>query len=97
MPVCTISKTPTSSVAPKRFLVVLKSLKVPNFSPSKYKTVSTICSKVFGPATEPSLVTCPTKKTEKPVLLAIFNNLEVDSLTWPIEPALPLNSSVVKV
>ena len=52
-----ISNTPISLVEPKRFLTPRIILYAACLSPSKYKTVSTICSKTLGPATTPSLVT----------------------------------------
>ena len=51
-----ISKTPISLVGPKRFLKPLRILSSWDESPSKYKTVSTICSSTLGPAIEPSFV-----------------------------------------
>ena len=45
-----ISKTPISSVAPKRFLIVRNRRYWWFRSPSKYTTVSTMCSRMRGPA-----------------------------------------------
>ncbi|OQC28362.1 MAG: hypothetical protein BWX71_00878 [Deltaproteobacteria bacterium ADurb.Bin072] len=70
-PVCFISKTPISPDVPKRFLDVLTIRYAPVSSPSNDSTVSTICSSILGPATSPSLVTCPTMNTVTPLALAI--------------------------
>ena len=60
-PASTISKTPISSVAPKRFFTLRRMRKWCDRSPSKYKTASTMCSKTRGPAIAPSLArTCET-------------------------------------
>src|SRR3989338_8232017 len=71
IPASCISNMPASEIGPKRFLVVFKTLNKCCESPSKYKTVSTMCSKTLGPATVPSLVTCPTSITGIPVFLAV--------------------------
>ena len=55
-------------------------------SPSKYKTVSTICSNSLGPAKDPSFVTCPTINVDIPIFLEIFINLEVPSFIWLTVP-----------
>ena len=65
-----ISKTPISSVGPKRFLTARKIRKLRPPSPSKEITASTICSTTRGPAIWPSLVTCPTRITAAPVVFA---------------------------
>ena len=57
-----ISKTPISGVEPKRFFIALKIRYECPFSPSKYITVSTMCSSDFGPAIAPSLVIWPMSK-----------------------------------
>ena len=55
-PSCFIWKRPNSSMEPNLFLAARTILRsVPELS--KYRTVSTICSTVFGPAIRPSLVT----------------------------------------
>ena len=56
-PACCISNTPISLVEPNLFFTARSILYEANLSPSKYSTVSTICSKTLGPATCPSLVT----------------------------------------
>ena len=58
-----ISNTPTSLVAPKRFLSARRVRKLRSRSPSKRSTQSTRCSSTRGPATAPSLVTWPTRIT----------------------------------
>ena len=66
-----ISNRPISLVAPKRFLIALKTLRSAVCSPSKNKTVSTICSRTRGPARFPSFVTCPIIKVAMPLALEI--------------------------
>ena len=61
MPYSPRSKQPTSSVGPYRFLTARTMRSRECRSPSKCSTTSTRCSSVRGPATEPSLVTCPTR------------------------------------
>ena len=56
-PFSVMAKTPNSFTAPKRFFAARIILKLELGSPSKYRTVSTICSKTLGPAKVPSLVT----------------------------------------
>src|SRR6476661_9898011 len=60
-------------------------------------TASTRCSSVFGPAIEPSLVTCPTRMTAMPSPLARSIRRSVASRTWPTLPAAPSSSSIVAV
>src|SRR4029077_9003171 len=55
------SKQPTSSVGPNLFFTARTMRSCECRSPSKCSTTSTRCSSVRGPATEPSLVTCPTR------------------------------------
>ena len=59
IPSCLISNIPISFVEPNLFFTPLKILYEKYLSPSKYRTVSTICSKTLGPAILPSFVTCP--------------------------------------
>ena len=88
-----ISNTPISLVEPNRFFTARSSRYEACRSPSKYRTVSTICSSTRGPATTPSFVTCPTIK------IAIFSRLAscistlVASRTWLTLPAPELISS----
>ena len=56
-PFSVMAKTPISFTAPKRFLMARTSRKLLWVSPSKYSTVSTMCSNTRGPAKAPSLVT----------------------------------------
>jgi hypothetical protein len=56
-PIFVISKTPISLVEPYLFFTALTILKMLCFSPSKYSTVSTICSSTLGPAIAPLFVT----------------------------------------
>ncbi len=69
-PLSVIAKTPISLTAPKRFLMARTSRKLLCVSPSKYSTVSTMCSSTRGPASEPSFVTWPTSTTVQPDALA---------------------------
>ena len=96
-PPSSISKIPISLVDPKRFLTARKIRKLWCFSPSKYKTVSTICSSIRGPAIEPSFVTWPTIKMAMPLVLAIFSNSAVVSRTWLTLPATLVISGWVMV
>ena len=45
-----------------------------------------MCSSTRGPATVPSLVTCPTMKMEMPLLFASRRKTPVDSRTWETLP-----------
>ena len=45
-----ISKTASSEVDPKRFLMLRRMRYEPRFSPSNCSTTSTMCSRIFGPA-----------------------------------------------
>ena len=85
-PSLNISKTPISFVGPNLFFILLKILYWRLLSPSKYKTVSTICSKTRGPAIEPSLVTCPIKIRIEFVFFAAIINSFVLALTWDTVP-----------
>ena len=69
-PASVISKRPTSSVLPKRFLMALMMRCEWYRSPSKYRTASTICSMSLGPASCPSFVTCPTRMMAQPIAFA---------------------------
>ena len=70
MPASDRSKQPTSSVGPKRFLTARTRRSRECRSPSNWMTTSTRCSSTRGPAIEPSLVTCPTRRTAMPRALA---------------------------
>ena len=65
-----MANTPISLTAPKRFLMARIRRKLLCVSPSKYSTVSTMCSSTRGPASWPSLVTWPTSTTAQPLALA---------------------------
>ena len=77
-----ISKTPISLVDPNRFLTARKTRYAWWRSPSKYRTVSTRCSSTRGPASAPSLVTCPTRKVAMPSPLASSIRRAPHSRTW---------------
>ena len=64
-----IANTPSSLTAPKRFLIARTRRKVECVSPSKYSTVSTMCSSTRGPASAPSLVTWPIEHEAHALLL----------------------------
>ena len=66
-------------------------------SPSRFRTTSTRCSSVFGPAIVPSLVTCPARITAVPVAFAYAMRRTVASRTCPTLPAAPSSSSTVAV
>ena len=55
-------------------------------SPSKYSTVSTMCSSTRGPASAPSLVTWPTKTMATPLVLARRVSCAAHSRTCDTEP-----------
>src|SRR5438034_5319936 len=97
MPSSPMAKTPISSAEPKRFLVARSKRSSWRRSPSRYSTVSTICSRTLGPAIEPSFVTCPTRKTGTLISLASRMSLAADSRTWVTLPALPSNPASVTV
>ena len=69
-PCSAIANTPSSLAAPKRFLTARTTRKRLPVSPSKYSTVSTMCSSTRGPAIAPSLVTWPIRSTAVPVSFA---------------------------
>jgi len=82
-------KSAISPVEPNLFLRLLKILTSSYLSHSKNNTVSTKCSKVFGPARFPSLVTCQIMMI---VVLVDFQKSTIfsaTSFTWEILPALP--------
>src|SRR5205807_1064853 len=55
-------------------------------SSSKYRTVSTMCSKARGPAIDPSLVTWPMRKIGTPRVFASIKNCAATSRICEIEP-----------
>ena len=97
MPCSAISKQPTSSAGPYRFLVARTSRNPECRSPSKLSTTSTRCSIIRGPAIAPSLVTCPTMITAMPRRLATRTSAPVTSRTWVTPPGEPSASAVPTV
>ena len=94
IPESTISKQPTSSAGPNRFLVA-RTIRKPEWrSPSNASTTSTRCSSSRGPAMAPSLVTCPTMITAMPRRFATRTNALVTSRTWVTPPGDPSASAV---
>ena len=92
MPPAVCSKQPTSSVAPKRFLIPRSMRKLDCRSPSKLRTTSTRCSSTRGPATLPSFVTWPTSRMGMPVVFANVVSAAVtarDCATPPATPSTP--------
>jgi hypothetical protein len=81
-----IANTPISLTAPKRFLMARTRRKLLCVSPSKYSTVSTMCSSTRGPASAPSLVTWPTSTTVQPLALATRVRCAAHSRTCATEP-----------
>ena len=75
------SKQPTSSVGPNLFFTARTIRSCECRSPSKCSTTSTRCSSVRGPATEPSLVTCPTRIVVSDRSLATAVSAAATSLT----------------
>ena len=76
-----ISNMPISLVEPYRFFTARKMRYGSVLSPSKYSTVSTICSITLGPAMAPSLFTWPTIKVGISRRFATFKSREEHSLT----------------
>ena len=83
------SKQPTSSVGPYRFFTERTMRSCECRSPSKYSTTSTRCSSARGPATEPSLVTCPTRMVVSDRSLATAVSADATSRTWVTPPGTP--------
>jgi hypothetical protein len=81
-----MANTPISLTAPKRFLMARTRRKVECVSPSKYSTVSTMCSSTRGPASAPSFVTWPTSTTAVPLVLAKRVRCAAHSRTCATEP-----------
>ena len=88
-----ISKTPISITEPNLFLTARSILKGCPLSPSKYRTVSTMCSRTFGPAIAPSFVTWPTRKSGTSAPLAYVMSRAETSLTCPTLPGDDSNAS----
>ena len=85
-PLSVMANTPISLTAPKRFLMARTRRKLLCVSPSKYSTVSTMCSSTRGPAIAPSLVTWPTSTVVQPVALATRVRWAAHSRTCATEP-----------
>ena len=96
-PVSSISNTPISLVAPKRFFAARRMRYVMCRSPSKYSTQSTMCSSTLGPAMEPSLFTWPMTNTVTPCPFASCISAMVQSFTCPTPPAGESSSSLYSV
>jgi hypothetical protein len=79
-----IVKIQTSFVGQNLFLKLLKILKLSYLSHSKYKTTSTICSKVFGQAKFQSLFICQIIKTAVLVFFAKVVKTSLINLTCEI-------------
>ena len=92
-PFSVIANTPISLTAPKRFLNARTSLNDEPVSPSKYSTVSTMCSSTRGPAMAPSLVTWPTRMIAVPVCLAWRVSCAAHSRTCATEPGAEVSAS----
>ena len=92
-PFSVIANTPISLTAPKRFLIARTNRKLEWVSPSKYNTVSTMCSSTRGPANAPSLVTCPTNTIPLPLDLANRVKCAAHSRTCATEPGALVNWS----
>ncbi|CPP36880.1 Uncharacterised protein [Bordetella pertussis] len=87
-----MANTPSSLTAPKRFLNARTRRNDECVSPSKYSTVSTMCSSTRGPASAPSLVTWPIITMAMPVCLASRVSCAAHSRTWDTEPGAAVSS-----
>ena len=65
--------------------------------PSNCSTQSTMCSSTRGPASDPSLVTWPTRITAVPCSLATRSSRAATSRTWPTVPGAPPSSPQQRV
>ena len=83
------SKQPTSSDAPKRFLIARINRRREWRSPSNCRTTSTMCSSRRGPAIDPSLVTCPTNNKVMSRSLQIRMSAPATSRTCVTPPGDP--------
>ena len=91
-PFSVMANTPSSLTAPKRFLIARIRRNDDCVSPSKYNTVSTMCSSTRGPARLPSLVTWPTMISVMPVAFATRVSCAAHSRTCATEPGAEDNS-----
>ncbi len=80
---------PSSSVEPNRCFNARSIRSEWCRSPSNDSTVSTTCSSARGPASAPSLVTCPTSSVAMPVSFASRTSRCAPSRTCATEPAAP--------
>ena len=80
---------PSSSVGPNRCFSARSIRSAWCRSPSNERTVSTTCSSVRGPASDPSLVTWPTSSVAIPSSLASRCTRIAPSRTWLTEPGPP--------
>ena len=85
-----ISNSPSSPVGPNRCLTASRSRRAWCRSPSKLSTVSTMCSSVRGPASDPSLVTWPTSTMATCRDLARPTSWSAHSRTWVTLPGTPV-------
>ena len=92
-PCSVISKTPISSVGPKRFLTARMMRNWWPRSPSKCSVASTMCSSTRGPASVPSLVTWPTSTSAKPRVLASRISSAAQARTWLTVPGAESSAS----
>ncbi len=92
-----MANTPSSLTAPNRFLAARTKRWLEWLSPSKYNTASTMCSSTRGPASAPSLVTCPTSTSVMPVALATRVRCAAHSRTCATEPGADESVSVYTV
>ena len=97
MPVRSMRKTSISSEEPNRFLNTRMSLWDCFLSPSRESTVSTMCSRSLGPASAPSLVTCPTKRAHTPRLRQYSMMRVATARTWFTLPGRPSTSGQAMV
>jgi hypothetical protein len=85
-----IVKIPISEVGPNLFFKALNILKLSYLSHSKYNTVSTICSSVFGHAKFQSLFICHIINIAVLVVFANATSNSVIYLTWDTLQATPV-------
>ena len=86
MPLSVMAKTPSSLTAPNRFLLLRRVRKRESCSPSSKMEQSIMCSRTFGPARLPSLVTWPTKIRTTPDCLAYRVSCAAQSRTCDTLP-----------
>ena len=84
-----MANRPISSVGPNRCLTTRSIRSAWCRSPVNSATVSTTCSRVLGPAREPSLVRWPTSTVARDRALASTTRRWADARTWPTEPGAP--------